>query len=199
MLFIVLFGTQVSKGQDNSDIDMFENIKQSLSETPKFYISFDNKNSFISSRNAWFFGGKIGLEHQEIFRYGLGFYGLFNKSYSTYINGIKESEENMSFNYLSFFAEYIFKNNERYEFSIPVSLGIGYSWLADFETVKNGHIQLLYETQLNGMYYPLSFFGIGAGVGYRIMLINNPYIDEKFTAPIYSFKVKLILGKLFIK
>ena len=46
------------------------------------------------------------------------------------------------------------------------------------------------------MYYVFPFLGVGAGIGYRIMLINNPYINEEFTAPIYNFKVKIVFSKI---
>jgi len=198
-VFIISINSYSQEQQytDNEDIDMFEKINDALQTTPKFYFSFDTKNTFISNRRGTFFGFKIGAEYDKLFRYGLGFNTLYNKTYANIVNGIKESEEALNFNYLSIFAEYIFYNDKpKYEFSMPINLGFGYSWLSD-NISTTGHFMLLYEAQLNGMYFPIKFFGIGAGVGYRIMLINNPHIDEQFTAPIYSFRAKLILGKLF--
>ncbi len=182
---------------DTANIDMFEKINLALNTSPKFYFSFDTKNSFISNRRGTFLGFKAGLEYQKLFRYGLGFNTLYNKTYANIVNGIKQSEENLNFNYLSIFAEYIFyKDHPKFELSMPINLGFGYSWLTHkFSTT--GYFNLLYEAQLNGMYFPLKFIGVGAGVGYRLMLINNPHINEHFTAPIYSFRAKLILGKLF--
>jgi len=189
--------SQTKQNPENEDVDMFEIIRMSLETTPKFYLTVDNKNSFISNRRGVFLGFKIGLEYNKIFRYGLGFNTLYNKTYASYINEIKKSKENLNFNYLSIFTEYIFyKDNPKYEFSLPINLGFGYSWLSK-KIKTTGYFQMLYEAQLNGMYFPFKFFGIGAGVGYRLMLVNNPYIDERFTAPIYNFKAKLILGKLF--
>lgn len=198
IIFSALFTYSFSYSlAQSTEKDLFQKIEESLETKPKFYISFDNKNSFISNRSGWFLGAKVGLEYDNIFRIGIGFNGLYNKTYSTYINDIKKTEEVLSFNYISIFAEYIFKNNKRYEFSLPISLGFGYSWLGDLKTSNTSQFQLLYEAQLNGMYFPVQFFGIGAGLGYRLMLKNNEYIDEQFTAPIYSLKVKLILGKIF--
>ena len=189
--------SQTKEYTDNEDIDMFEKINLALQTTPKFYFTFDTKNSFISNRRGSFLGFKGGLEYDELFRYGLGFNTLYNQTYANIVNGIKESDEVLNFNYLSIFAEYIFyKDNPKIEFSMPIDLGFGYSWLSD-KMSTTGHFQLLYEAQLNGMFFPFSFFGIGAGVGYRLMLINNPHINEHFTAPIYNFRAKLILGKLF--
>ena len=200
--FLVIFSTLQTYSQNikdtvNQDIDMFESIKISLQERPKFYISLDNKNSFISNRSGWFLGAKVGLEYNYIFRYGLGFYALYNQKYATYVNGIKESEEYLSFNYGTIFGEYIFKSHKKYDFSLPISLGFGSSWTGNYSDSEDKYLVILYEAQLIGTYYLFKFLGIGAGVGYRIMLLNNPHIDEQFTAPIYSIKVKLDFGKIF--
>lgn len=178
---------------------MFESIRKSLQTEAKFYLSLDNRNSFVSNRNSWFFGVKVGLEYNNVFRVGVGFHGLLNKNYSYYINEFKQSKEQLYFNYFSLFSEYIFKNQRKYEFSLPINLGLGYSWIGKYKEKQKGQLVLLYEAQLNGMYFPVSFIGVGAGLGYRIMLINNHSIDENFTAPIYSFKIKLILENLLKK
>jgi len=189
---------QTSNAQDNIiREDMFESIKSSLKHEPKIYFSFDNKSAFITNRKSDFLGAKLGLEYNSVFRYGIGFSTLFNKKYSGIINGIKKSNERLSFNYFSLFAEYIFNKKKNYDFSLPVQLSMGYSWIGNNKVTKTGHFMMFYETQLNGMYYFFNFVGLGAGVGYRIMFIDNTNIDEKFTAPIYSLKVKLIFGKLF--
>lgn len=200
LLFCVWFSSK-SFSQENTiapktDVDMFTSIRNSLEHNPQFYLSIDNKNSFISNRKGLFLGLKVGLEYNKIFRYGLVFTTLFNQKYSTYINGIKTSEEMLNFNYIAFFTEYIFKNNPKYEFSLPVNLGLGVSYLGKLKTTTSNHFHILYEAQLNGMFYPIKFIGFGAGIGYRIMFINNPYIDERFSAPIYSFKLKILFDQL---
>ena len=195
-IFLVSYSNAQNKNTNMHSVDMFDAISKSLKTKPKVFISSDTKNSFISSRAGLFFGAKLGLEFDNTFRIGLGFSGLFNKTYSGYINGIKKSEENLNFNYVSLFAEYIYNNQKKYDFALPVALGFGYSWLGDFETSPSRDFVILYETQLIGTYYPISYLGIGAGVGYRIMLLNNSYIDEKFTAPIYSIKLKINFGEI---
>lgn len=199
IIFLVFITTHLFSQNNSSNmhtVDMFDAIKNSLKTKPKFFASSDSKNSFISSRAGLFFGAKLGLEFENTIRLGIGFTGLFNKTYSGYINGIKKSDENLSFNYISIFAEYIYKNNKNYDFALPISFGFGYSWLGDFETSNSRDFVILYETQLIGTYYPISYIGVGAGIGYRIMLLNNSYIDENFTAPIYSIKLKINFGEL---
>jgi len=181
---------------NNESVDMFEAISKSLETKAKFFVSSDSKNSFISNRAGLFFGAKLGLEYDNTIRLGIGFSGLFNKTYSGYIHGIKKSEENLSFNYISISAEYIYSNKKKYDFALPISFGFGYSWLGDFETSDSRDFVILYETQLIGTYYPISYIGFGAGVGYRIMLLNNSFIDENFTAPIYSIKLKINFGEI---
>ena len=80
LIFIFIFSINLSaQTQKSVESDLFENIQNSIRTSPKFYLGFDNKNSFISNRSGWFIGVKAGLEYNKIFRYGLGFYVLYNK------------------------------------------------------------------------------------------------------------------------
>jgi len=193
--FQILLAQDTTKVFDNKN-DMFEEIRNSLQTKPNFFLKQANKNSFISNRRGLFLSVQLGLDYNNIFRIGIAYNTLYGRKYQKYIGNILESTETLNFDYLSTFAEYIFNKNKKYEFSLPIQIGFGYSWLGNFIRSKERHFQLLYETQLNGMYYVFSFLGIGAGIGYRIMLINNPYINEKFTAPIYNIKIKIVFSKI---
>ena len=202
-LFFILFfiNTLFSFSQDtlkvsDNEEDMFYEIKNSLQTKPKFFFKQANKNSFISNRRGLFLSFQLGLDYDNTFRIGMGYNTLYGRKYQNYIGSILKSTETLNFDYLSTFVEYIFNKNKRYEFSLPIQLGFGYSWLGNFIRSDTKHFQMLYETQLNGMYYVFPFLGLGAGMGYRIMLVNNPYINEEFTAPIYNFKVKIVFSKI---
>jgi hypothetical protein len=42
----------------------------------------------------------------------------------------------------------------------------------------------------------LKWFGVGAGVGYRLMLLDNPAKKHSFNSPIYTVKLKLFVGEI---
>ncbi|MBN2668171.1 MAG: hypothetical protein JXR60_02980 [Bacteroidales bacterium] len=178
----------------NIDEDMMSNIKSSIQQKPKILIELDNKNSFISTRQGWILGLKVGFNHEDIFRYGISYHSLYNKKY-VIIDQLKPTEENLHFNYLTIFLEYVFNQQKNYEFSLPISFGPGLSWIDNFYQSTHSYT-LLYEAELNGMYYFFNFIGLGAGVGYRLNFFKNYNIEEKFTAPMYTIKFKLDFYRL---
>ena len=53
-------------------------------------------------------------------------------------------------------------------------------------------------TQLgvNAQYKVLRWVGLTAGVGYRVMLINNKEIDAKMNSPIFAVGIKIYLSEV---
>jgi hypothetical protein len=50
---------------------------------------------------------------------------------------------------------------------------------------------------MNLEYKILNLVGVGAGLGYRIMLKNNSEIDHSFTSPIYVIRFRLIFDEIY--
>jgi len=177
----------------------FEDISLAMKQKPKITFRFDSRNSFISNKRAQISSIKIGLDYQKKIRLGLSFSFLRSNFYID-----REITENyteqtvttrLHLEYLSVFADYVFFKNKKWEFNLPIQLGGGYNYL---KYNQNGNKQIIdksfiiiYEANINGMYKLFKGIGVGAGTGYRIMLLGNPNIKEHFTSPIYVFRVKL--------
>jgi hypothetical protein len=54
-----------------------------------------------------------------------------------------------------------------------------------------------YEASLVGHYKILKWIGIGSGLGFQLMLKDNPAIMENFNTPVYSIKIKIFLGDIY--
>ncbi len=195
VLVLMLLSFKLFPQISDNQKDMFDDILDATKKKPKMFVHLDNKNSFIGNRKGWFLGIKGGLEYNNLIRFGLGFSFLYNQSHSSLFMDLKKTSQNIYFQYISLFSEYIFHNSERYDLSIPISLNFGNSYLKDNGNVKKYGIIVFYETQLNAMYYFFKYIGLGAGVGYRLALINNRKMDSRITAPIYTIKLKLKLSK----
>lgn len=182
-----------------------EEIKQSLSSRPKFTIRFDNRNSIISNWGARINSVKAGLEYNNIICFGAGYEWLgsdIKRNKYIMINSIVTDTTTMfiKLKYLSFFTEYKFYHDKKWEFYLPVSFGIGstyyrYYYNDHFINEKNT-LALIYETSMIGQYKIIPWFAVGAGIGYRIMLKGNNLMDENFTSPIYILKAKLLFGQI---
>ncbi len=179
--------------------EFFEDISLAMKERPKLTFRFDSRNSFISNKRAQISSVKIGLDYQKKIRLGLSFSFLRSNFYInrqiTENNTDKTVTTKLHLEYLSVFADYVFFKNKKWEFNLPIQLGGGYSYLKynqnnNKQIIDNSFI-IIYEANINGMYKLFKGIGVGAGTGYRIMLLGNPNIKEHFTSPIYVFRVKL--------
>ncbi|MDD5774240.1 MAG: hypothetical protein PHX78_12335 [bacterium] len=183
-----------------------DSIGEAIKSKPKFSIRLDNRYSFTATSPSRITGFKVGAEFNDKFRVGGGYNQLNSRLtrpvyidssgviIDTVISGLKMS-------YMSYFIEYVFFKNKRWEFSIPIQIGIGnthYEYhYRDAKFKNNWSVIINYEASISGQYKILKWFGIGAGLGYQLMLKDNPAIKENFNTPIYSLKLKIFLGDIY--
>ncbi len=179
----------------NYSEDVLNRIDKSLEHKPRFTFNFNNKTSFVSNRISNFYGINLGLEYDRIFTYGISFNALYDLPYNYKFEKVDLSEKKFKFVYSSIFMEYNFEKRERFEFSIPLHLGLGWSWIKNQKQTLG--VNVLYEAQLNFLYYPISYVGVGAGLGYRIILFENKHIDEQLSAPLFSIKIQVLIQEIF--
>lgn len=200
IIIIVMFFVQAAHAQ------LMDSIKLALKSKPRISFRFDNRHSFVSTTSAKINAIKVGAEYDKVFRMGIG----YNQLYSTITrdevlrnNGIPFDtvKSYLKLWFISAYTEYVFFLTKHWEFSVPLQLGVGYSkfnYTYNYEKMTNRrHIIANYEAGINGHYKLLPGLGIGLGMGYSLILVDNPAINENFNTPIYSFKIKLFLGELY--
>lgn len=103
--------------------------------------------------------------------------------------------------YIAPFAEYTFYRNGTWEATVPVQIGIGKSFLQVGEGSNSMRLArnsvVLYEPSMALEYKVLNVLGLGAGVGYRLMLKNNHEIEQRFTSPTYVLRIRLIFDEIY--
>ena len=183
-----------------------EEIHESMDTKPKIIFKFDTRKSFIDNSNVTVFGWKLGVEFDKRIRIGGGYNGLTAK-HSPNLDKVYYAENGvdtlnvgiLNFSYMCYFIDYVLIRKPKWEISYPIQIGIGASHYR-YTDELSGLIErdkgsvLLIETAITGHYKLTKWFGIGAGVGYRLMLQNNKGLDQKFNSPIYVFKFKLFLA-----
>ena len=186
-----------------------DSIQTTSWKRPKFWFQLDRNNTFVSNKGANCSGFKVGLEFAKKYRFGLGYYEL--KSDIVEYKALSEEEAKNATNdtvkaklsmiTLPFCFEYVFYEDDPWQFSMPVNLGIGETYFTYSD--KTDHFRRIkdypvvdYEVSIAGQYKILRWFGVGAGIGYRLMLLDNPAKEHNFNSPIYSLKLKLFLGEI---
>lgn len=185
-----------------------ENIHKTMDNKPKIIFKFDTRKSFIDNSNVTVFGWKVGVEFNKKIRIGGGFNNL-TEDHSRNLdkvyfgdNGIDTLGEGvLNFSYICYFVDYVLLSRPKWEISYPIQLGIGASHYR-YTDEEVGLVErdkgtvVLLETAITGHYKLTKWFGIGMGVGYRLMLVNNNELDSKFNSPIYIFKLKVFLASI---
>lgn len=178
-----------------------EELRAALKSKPTFEFKLDSRNAFISNTGVRVFGFKLGVNYDDKLSLGLGYNQLWSQpSNQLFYDGV-EYKADVNYYYFSPYLEYTFYRDDVWEFSIPVQFGLGESWY-EYERELSSHITsrqfvLSYEPAITVQYKFLKYFGLGAGVGYRLMIVPNRSIDEQFTSPVYIFKFKIFFQEIY--
>jgi hypothetical protein len=143
----------------------------------------------------------LGFQLKKDYNFGM-FFGL-SKTYNTYLPAeiaVSHYETNI-FAYGGYF-EYVFLENYRWYFGVPISLGRGkVSGLAmdgnnkriseyDWESANFGVFSMGVNSGLNLNHW-LTF---ALGLGYRFTASANPETQDLLSTPFYTYGVKIKLG-----
>lgn len=188
----------IANGQTNSD-------KRSLSP----FLVIDSYYSFIGNKSADVWGLKGGVKIDEMWRLGAG-YNLLSSDIIE--QKVLPSEElayakndtvkaQLFFRYFPVMAEYIHYNKGNWQISTPIQIGYGQSYFQYFD--KNDNKRRIFKkgvvaSQLgvNAQYKIVKWVGLTAGLGYRIMIINNKEIEAKMNSPIFAIGIKIYLSEV---
>lgn len=179
-----------------------DTLRLAFDQKPSFTAKFNTRNSFVTGRPVRTYGVKAGANFNNKVAVGVGFHWLEHDNVRIYNEGEPiEQRRELRMAYIAGYFDYIFVRRQHWEITMPVQIGIGTSKERVLreegtEDINRGGV-LLYEPGMIAEYRFLKYFGIGAGVGLRIMLINNGKIDEQFTAPLYELRFRIRFGDIW--
>ncbi len=202
--FLLILFVATLKSQPTLDT-----IQYCLTQKPKLFFKFDNRDSFIEHSRARIFGIVAGVNYGKRVMIGLGYNQLYppttnfdEKRY--YINqyGRKDSViEHLKLYYISLSAEYIFYQTKHWELSLPLQIGVGdtyFKYSIDGVSRRVGeNLNFVYEPAVSIQYKPIKWVGIGADMGYRFMVTSQRKLNQKFTSPIYAFKLLIYYSEIY--
>ncbi len=193
-----------------------DSIRVSFQKKPKLIGGLNAKNTFINGFRSPIYTASVGLDFNHTVRVGAGYSVLrlsnhkdgtdntpfyLDKTIKN-ISGIDTTvHPELQFSYINLFFEYVYFKSKKWQFSVPLQVGIGgssYKYNFNGEKItEDRHTILLYEPTVSGQYKIIKWFGVKLDVGYRIMLISNKNIGVKFNSPIYNAGVIIYWGELY--
>ena len=102
-------------------------------------------------------------------------------------------DRRLKLQYACFYINYIYYKSKRWEFSVPLQIGVGklsysYPYKGIQKTDDAGYC-FLYEPEVNVKFTILRWLGVEGDVGYRIMLQENHLIKNTFNSPLLALGV----------
>jgi hypothetical protein len=208
VFFFILF---IGVFSFKSHSQMADSIQASFKKKPHFMGGLGTKNTFINGFNSPIYTARVGVDFDSRIKLGFGVswlklskheVGKNNIPFYIDINsGIYELHPALQFRYANLFIEYVYFKTGKWEFSIPIQVGLGDSRYKYSYNGKNiimaRHLVFLYEPAVSGQYKIINWFGVGLEVGYRIMIISNKNIGSKFNSPVYDIKTIIFWGELY--
>jgi len=183
---------------------LLDSIAYFKQQEPRFVAKLDLRGSFISNRNVRIAGIKIGVEHDKRFQYGIGYSFLLSPvRKDRYIDadlGLRTTR--LRIGYIAPYVDYAFFQRGHWEVRLPVQIGFG-SGSVVYEDNLGRKRKLhrtglfLYEPAMTVQYRFLKYFGVGLGWGYRLVIFTRSGLDERISAPVYMFGLKVFIGELW--
>lgn len=173
------------------------------------FFTLDSYFSFIGQKSADVWGFRAGITWSEKWRFGAG----YNKISSDIIEKKVLKGEELQFapndtvkarlllTFYPLMAEYIFYRKDPWQFSAPLLLGYGTSYFEYFgrnndtrKILRKG--VLASQVGIHAQYRILRWVGVSAGLGYRVMLVNNPDIETEMNSPVFSIGIKIYIHEI---
>lgn len=168
---------------------------------------FESRNSFIDNQIISISGLRLGVAFQRKMRVGGGVNWLksdFHEDFYTQNESgkIDTITKHLKLVYLSYYVDFVFYKTKRWQLSVPIQAGTGFSWWQDkkqyyMNSPEKKYFLFLYEPGITAQFKVLRWFGLGADVAYRFTLKNNKKIGEHLNSPTYSFKVLVWFDQLY--
>ena len=183
------------------------------------YVTLDLRNSIFDNDFFEYYGLKVGLGNKSL-RFGASYHILHRNfftivSVDNFFEAPTVSHHKTNNHLFSAFTELIIHYTPRWELIIPVHFGIGQMSLDAYKAESThlhitGHDLPFYTktewvesavVSLKANYRIVKWAGLTTGFGYNFAFSNENYIQSAFSAPFYSFGLKLFFDKFgkFVK
>jgi hypothetical protein len=184
-------------GETTAQVNPIDSIRTALIRGGSFAIGLDGRNSFIAGSPARVMGFRVGMDCGTVRLY-TGLYSLGKpvpgQGYT--LPGDTVSSK-LNFSYWGQTVDWRLYEDERWELALPVQAGIG---IAYRERFRNGISEqrkrpffIPVEVQFTAIYKLTRYFGLSAGLGFRVSSLKG----SSFNGPVYYYGISFFGGTLY--
>lgn len=170
----------------------------------KLELSFDARQTLVSSQGARLAGLRLGMEYRRVHRFGIGFFGL---SEGVELNNLTSIDPNISdvvlnLNYATIYYERVLFFNRKWEWFSTIHLGNG-TISGHYRFENEDEWRTLDEQQVRplevstSLYFNINWWiSIGGSGGYRHMRKTPPEAKAIYNSPVAILRLRVQLLKL---
>jgi hypothetical protein len=184
-------------GETAAQVNPIDSIRTALKRGGSFAIGLDGRNSFIAGSPARVLGFRVGMDCGTVRLY-TGLYSLGKpvpgQGYT--LPGDTVSSK-LNFSSGGQTVDWRLYEDERWELALPVQAGIG---IAYRERFRNGISEqrkrplfIPVEVQFTAIYKLTRYFGLSAGLGFRVSSLKG----SSFNGPVYYYGISFFGGTLY--
>ncbi len=187
---------------------LLDSLHQAFAGKKSIDLGYDSRNAFIDHNLINVQSVKIGVNFGSKLAIGGGYSWLTTKItddkiiHDNDLNSDVSIQRKLSFSYLCYYMEYTYYKSHRWEFSIPMQIGvgkIGYSYIYKNQKVQQDQgYCFVYEPEIDVKFKVFRWIGLEADVGYRVLIKNDPLVKRTFNSPLFSFGTFILWDELAV-
>lgn len=192
----------------NSFAQLWDTLLVQFQKKPGIDFNFETRNSLLLNDNVKFSGIKAGLRFGKKFRMGASFNWLRTRQFNQinyFYDNVKDTVKGyFKMAYWSIYAKFVYYKTKRWEYSIPLQIGWGSSWIQQQKelTFKNQlykRSMLVYEPTVSIQFKILKFLALSTNLGYRFVWHKNKNLLNQLNGPIYVFNIDFLFDQFFFE
>lgn len=184
-----------------------DSLRASFKKKPKLVFRWDSHGSFITNTPARMTALGIGLRFGNHIKLGLSVDFLNTNIYrlKTVVNDstgmVDTVNAKLNYGMVSFYSNFVLGRIKRWEFTLPVSLGLGGSSYTyslgnkQREMAKGGIIST--QAMIMAEYKVFRWLGLGAGLGLRLVPVSNNLMKENFNSMLWDANLSIYFGEIY--
>lgn len=201
ILVVLLFGSFTCRAQ------YLDSLGEVIRGKANIDLRLESRWSFVNNELITISGIRVGAAFEKKLRLGGGVSWL-KTPYSQTELTLNENGQSIlkttyfKLAYLAAYADVVFYKTKRWQLSVPLQIGAGFTWRQDvpqyqLNQMDSKQFLFLYEPGITVQFKLTRWFGLGSDVAYRFTLKNNKKISEQLSSPTYSFKIMFWLDQLY--
>lgn len=190
----------------NIEAQFLDTLKSITHKKPSIDARLESRNSFITNYRAKISGVRLGVVFQKKLKVGIGYSWLAadiydKKSIYNSLGKLDTVNNYLKLSYVAFYTDFVFHKTKRWQLSVPLQWGAGFSWHRYTDgnntiTSKKDYL-LIYEPGISVQFKLLRWCGLGTDIAYRFAIEEHTGLSSKLNSPTYAFKFLVWFDQLY--